>query len=255
MRLSFVTLMCLWLGVSPGMTAEPIRVLAEESKLFAKTGDGGASGFEYYLLRTFAEREGRELEIVWVAPFDEILERIENGQGDVAAAQITVTEERKKRFDFTDWYLPVRIVLVEGADRDTHSLAQLAGQTVATLKDSTFEKLLVNVPGLEFLYVDSSREMFAAIVAGRAVAAAADSVDAIGYLEEYPTLRIGIELTEAHYLAFALPRGSSLTRKLSDHIGFLKESGLYYQKLHHHLGARAAEIFHAGTGAQQPDDR
>ena len=82
---------------------------------------GEPDGLEHQILSYFAESLDRDLEVVWMEDFFELLPAVESGEIDIAAGTITVTPERDQLADFSRSYFPVRVVLVEpiGCDDDT----------------------------------------------------------------------------------------------------------------------------------------
>jgi membrane-bound lytic murein transglycosylase F len=104
-------------------TASPVmeRVAARDT-LIAITGynpvsyflyRGEPMGYEYELLQEFADHLDVELEIVVESDVDRMLEMLEQGEGDVIAYRLAVTEEREARADFTDFLHMTRQVLVQ----------------------------------------------------------------------------------------------------------------------------------------------
>ncbi len=70
---------------------------------FRGVQQGAVTGFEVELLEAAAAELG--LEVRWVdRPFDEVLEEVTSGEADVAAAAITVTEERSDDFTFVTFF-------------------------------------------------------------------------------------------------------------------------------------------------------
>jgi polar amino acid transport system substrate-binding protein len=227
----------------------PLKVLAYDTRpYFYRDGDT-TSGLEYEILEYYARAKGRALQVVWVTDFEQVLGRLARGEGDVAAATLTATPERQRQVDFSARYFPVRVMLVEPRDQHTASLADLAGATVATIKGTTYETAMKQVPRAKFVYGITEREMLELIAAGKARAAAADSALVLGPLRDFPQLHLGIALSPEQGLAFAVPKGSPLGEDLSRHIAQLKAGQIYYRLLEKHLGAEAAKL--AAAGRQQ----
>ena len=70
-------------------------------------------GFEYDLLERFCAHIGVELSIEVVEDMDEITGLLNENQGDVIAANYTVTNQRKKDVLFTKPVLQTKQVLVQ----------------------------------------------------------------------------------------------------------------------------------------------
>ena len=73
-------------------------------------------------------------------PFDQLLDKLASGQGDVAAAGLTITPQRRLRVDFTKPYLKgVDEVIVGRKDGESlTSLTDLSGHTVVARKGSSY---------------------------------------------------------------------------------------------------------------------
>lgn len=98
------------------------KEIKEEGVLRAITNYSGTSyflykgkpmGFEYELLERLADYLDVRLEIVLAENIDSIIPMLERGEGDIIAFGLTITEERKKRIDFTDYLYLTRQVLVQ----------------------------------------------------------------------------------------------------------------------------------------------
>ncbi len=71
-------------------------------------GREGLEGPEYELAAAFAAHMGVEPKFVVLDTVAEILEAISEGRGHVAAAGLTITEEREKSFEFGPPYKEIR---------------------------------------------------------------------------------------------------------------------------------------------------
>lgn len=74
---------------------------------------GCPMGFEYELLNEFTSYLGIELDIVVCKNMDSIFSYIKNGKADIAAANLTVTESRKRIVTFTEPILNTHQVLIQ----------------------------------------------------------------------------------------------------------------------------------------------
>lgn len=74
---------------------------------------GKTMGYEYELLTRYAEAHDLELRINVTSSLEEGFEKLNRGEGDILAYNLTVTQERKKRIAFTDYHNLVRQVLVQ----------------------------------------------------------------------------------------------------------------------------------------------
>lgn len=74
---------------------------------------GQPMGYEYELLKRLAKHLEVELEIILVEDLETFTEMLNSGKGDIIALELTITNKRKKLFDFTDHHSLTKQVLVQ----------------------------------------------------------------------------------------------------------------------------------------------
>ncbi len=70
-------------------------------------------GYEYELLKRFTEDHDLGLRISIVTNLEEAFEKLNKGEGDIMAYNLTITKQRKNRIKFTEHHNLVRLVLVQ----------------------------------------------------------------------------------------------------------------------------------------------
>ncbi len=247
MRVLFVGLLSL-LIITSSSGAASLRVLCYETYPFFYRENGQPVGFEYELLRLFAESRKADLDIKWVGVWEDILPMLERGEGDIVAATATITKEREEKFDFSRSYFPVRIVLVERRGQKTRNPRTLAGEKFATIKGTTYERSLATaIPDAQFIYAETERKLFELVSKGEAKALAVDSAVAIVLLPEFSNLQFGVSLSSEQDYGFVLPKGSLLKTPLDQHISRLKMSGIYFKLLERYFGSLAVEVIKSSS--------
>lgn len=89
-------------------------------------------GFDIDLVKAVAEAAGFTAEFQSVG-WDGIFAGLENGQYGAIVSSVTITDERKEKYDFSSPYVNAgQVLLVPVADSATTSLADLAGKSVGT---------------------------------------------------------------------------------------------------------------------------
>jgi len=88
-------------------------VLAENSSTSFFIYKGKKMGFEYEILKEFAEELGVTLEVKIVNNLDEINDILNRGEGDIVACNYTVTRERRAEINFSTPFLQTNQVLVQ----------------------------------------------------------------------------------------------------------------------------------------------
>lgn len=113
---------------------------------------GEENGFEYEFLRRYEKhlnkgisRRKRQIKMVFIpVPFEQLIPALLEGRGDIAAAGLTITEERKKRVRFSTPYLPSvdEIVVSHKGAKPIGSLNDLSGRKVFVLHSSSYAQHL-----------------------------------------------------------------------------------------------------------------
>lgn len=108
---------------------------------------GAARGFEFELLEQYREfvntdvsKDELAIQIVYIpVPFGRLLDALRNGEGDIAAAGLTITQEREHIVDFTDPYLPdvAEVIVTAGHVDGLEGLEDLSGREVYVRPESS----------------------------------------------------------------------------------------------------------------------
>ncbi|MFC2125818.1 transglycosylase SLT domain-containing protein [Bacteroidota bacterium] len=119
---------------------------------------GEPMGFEYELADRFAKFLGVDLEVEIVKDFEEILIKLNNGDGDIICHNLTITRDRKKFVNFSNYQYLVRQVLVQRKPEGWENLkahelenslirnqVDLIGRKVHVRKNSSFAARLRNL--------------------------------------------------------------------------------------------------------------
>jgi len=87
-------------------------------------------GFDIDLLNAIGEAEGFTPKFETVS-WDGIFAALENGSFDMIASSVSITDERKQKYDFSDPYVTVgQVLVVPVADAKTTKMADLAGKEI-----------------------------------------------------------------------------------------------------------------------------
>jgi len=134
-------------------TEGKLRALIHYSSTSYFIYKGVPQGFEYELLSIYADHIGTSLEVVPIKSLDSVFIELNKGTADIAAANLTVTNERKEYVDFTQPVLITKQVLVQRKpanwkklkkkqveDSLIRSVHELAGKTIIVREHSSFFK-------------------------------------------------------------------------------------------------------------------
>jgi len=83
---------------------------------------GRPMGYEYELLERFAKYLDVSLEVIVVKNVDELFEKLNNGEGDILAHGLTITNTRKEEVSFTDYLYLTKQVLVQKKPDDWRTI-------------------------------------------------------------------------------------------------------------------------------------
>lgn len=135
-----------------------IVVMTKNSSTSYYIYKGQPMGFEYDVLKAYANSQGLELEIRVVDDMSRMYEMLDSGEGDLIAANFTVTRERTERVSFTDPIFYTRQVLIQNRPKGWQNLSQdeldehllteifeLAGKKVHVNPNTSFYTRLYNL--------------------------------------------------------------------------------------------------------------
>ena len=140
-----------------------LRLITRNNALTYFIHRGRQVGFEYELIKEFADRYDLRLDIVIPESHADLLAYLNEGKGDVVAAAMTITEERRAQAAFTLPYNEVGELVVVRAEEDSiASLQDLAGRTVHVRQSSSFYTTLMaladSIEGLQIASLPDSIE-------------------------------------------------------------------------------------------------
>ena len=140
-----------------------LRMITRNNALTYFIHRGRQVGFEYELIKEFADRHNLRLDIVIPESHADLLAYLNEGKGDVVAAAMTITAERRAQAAFTLPYNEVDELVVVRADEDSiASLEDLAGHTIHVRPSSSFYTTLTaladSIEGLQIASLPDSIE-------------------------------------------------------------------------------------------------
>ncbi len=124
---------------------------------------GELLGFEYELVRHFAESLGLKLEVVVVPAYDDLIPWLREGRGDLIAAFMTISrarEEKGIRFS-RPYHYAEEIVVARADDSDLKTPKDLSGRTVVVRPGSSYRMSLENLrkQGIDVTIADAPPAM------------------------------------------------------------------------------------------------
>jgi len=227
-----------------------LRVITTYSSTSYFLYRGQSMGYEYDLLKRFAKHLGVELDIRVSNDVEVMFDKLENGEVDLIAHGLTVTSERKKRVNFSEYLYLTHQVLVQTKPENwrsmkwsalqaalIHDAIDLIGDTVSVRANSSYIQRLANLSE-EIggpIYIDTlpgniSTDRIIEMVAGREIkyTVADDNIASIN-ASYYPDLDVSVPVSFSQKMAWAVrPESPSLEKELNDWIAMMKQGAEYY---------------------------
>ncbi len=144
-------------------------------------------GYDIDLMKAVAKEAGFEVEFKNVA-WDGIFAGLAAGEYDAVISSVTITDERKQEYDFSEPYINAGQIVVTGADSAITGPDTLTGHTVGAQLSTTGAFALQKMEGVTLKEYDEIGLAFEDLVAGRIDALVCDTPVAADYAlqrEEY----------------------------------------------------------------------
>lgn len=181
-------------------------------------------GIDVEICRAVAEKLGKGFQCETV-DFDSVIPAVISGKADLAAAGITVTEDRKKNVDFSIPYVKTGIVVISSKSNPFTDVEQLKGRKIGVQSGTTSENYVVNDLKQEPERLRSSAEAVAGLKAGRCDFVIADIDPAKNCVKGEADLQLSDFIASEEY-AIAIRKGRpELLAAINATIAELKANG------------------------------
>jgi len=159
-------------------------------------------GVDIDLLAAIAKDQGFEYDLKPLG-FSAAVAALESGQADGVIAGMSITNERKQKYDFSAPYYDSGVVMaIRATDNAITSYADLKGKRVAAktgTEGATFAESIKDRYGFIMAYFDESPFMYEEVKSGNSVAC----------FEDYPVMGYGISQGNGLKMVTDMERGSS----------------------------------------------
>ncbi len=232
-----------------------LRVVTRNAATTYFQGRYGPTGLEYDLMSRFADHLGVKLKISVQDNLNEIIDRVESGSAQIAAAGLTITEQRRQELDFSVPYQTITEQLVYNASHHRPTgPADLIGSDIEVMANSShveqLKRLKDNFTELEWHEnnEEGSAELLGKVANGEIDFTIADSNEVTLNRRYHPELRIGFDISGPQQLAWAFPKGedSSLRDEANNFLNTLEVNGELDQIIKRHY-AFARSYDYIGT--------
>ncbi len=222
-----------------------LRVVTRISPVTYYRGPDGPVGLEYDLVSGFARYLGVELELVPLDRFADLIPSVASGRAHLAAAGLTVTEERAQQVDFGPPYQYVRqsVVYKRGRARPRKP-DDLLGRRVEVGVGTSYVDRLAQLQHLEprLVFTENPEadvaELLLAVASEQIDYTVADSNLIDVYRNLAPEIRKGFDLASEDALAWALPKrhDPSLREAVKAYFEEIGQSGQLAQLIDRYYG-------------------
>ncbi len=156
--------------------------------------DGTLTGFDIEVAEAIADKLGVKAEFTEAA-WDSLLAAVDGGRIDTVINAVSITEERKEKYDFTKPYVALfRNIIVKGDNTTISGPEDLNGTKVAENITTEYAEQLEEL-GATIVPIDTLQQAFDLVTSGRADFTITEDIQFYPYLEEHPDADLKIAFT------------------------------------------------------------
>ncbi|MGU3308699.1 membrane-bound lytic murein transglycosylase MltF [Pseudomonas sp. M5A4_2d] len=212
-----------------------LRVITRNSPATYFQDRNGETGFEYELVKRFADDLGVKLEIETADNLDDLFGQLGKPKGPVlAAAGLVSSEQRAQQVRFSHPYLEVtpQIIYRNGQSRPT-TPADLVGKKIMVLKGSTHAEQLAELkkqnPAIEYEESDAVEvvDLLRMVDEGQIDLTLVDSNEVAMNQVYFPNVRVAFDLGNASNQSWAVAAGddNSLLNEINSYLDKVEKNG------------------------------
>ncbi len=205
-----------------------------------------ASGFDYSLVKRFAQQHGMTLRIKVAFSLPELFDMLEQGEAHIAAAGLSKSLERDTRFHASLPYLHQKpLVVYKSGSLRPQNLEEMTGRDLIVVAGSahieSLKALQSQMPDLSWreIHAADSLELMQLVTDGKAELAIVDSIEFSIQQRLFPRIVAALELGESAPVVWYLPRtpaGAETQLLVDDFIEAAHASGEIAQLERLHFG-------------------
>jgi len=192
---------------------------------FEYISSGILTGFDVELAELIAEKLGKKAEFKDIQ-FSSILPAVQSGIVDAAISTLTITEQRKKNFDFSIPYYFESLAIVYDQDTPLTSKNDLMEKTIACQLGSTMEIWLKdNAQKATIITLDTNLFAIEALKAGRVDGVLIDTAQAKVFTNKNSSLAYKVIANADTGYGIAMKKDSPLVAMINEAIQNLQDTG------------------------------
>ncbi|WP_438350473.1 amino acid ABC transporter substrate-binding protein [Paenibacillus sp. FA6] len=201
--------------------------------------NGKLTGFDVEIAMAIAKRMDVQPEFI-EAQWDGLFAGMDANRFDVIFNEVSITDERKVKYDFSDPYIVSKAVLVVGSDNeDIKSFADLKGKKSGQSLTSNLSGI-ARENGAEIVATDGFNQSIDLLTSGRIDATINDGLSYLDLKKQKPDVKIKkVDEIEngSHSAAVFLKGNDELIKAVNKALAEMKSDGTYLQISDKYFGA------------------
>lgn len=198
-----------------------------------KDENGNFLGYDIELGQRLAEQMGVEIEFRDIA-WDNIFTALENKEIDMIISSVTITDERREKYNFSDQYINAgQVIVTRKTDDQIKTTADLQGKKIAVQKGTTNEQQALEFTTSDMVVTfDDFIGATEALITGDVDAIFSDLTGAKGIISQNQELKIASEPFTSDYYGIVLRKDQpELLANVNSALSSLRQQGfLVYLK-------------------------
>ncbi len=187
-------------------------------------------GYDIDLMTAIAEKAGFEVEFRNVA-WDGIFAGLAAGEYDAVISSVTITDERRENYDFSEPYINAGQIVVVRVESDITGPTDLEGYVVGAQISTTGAFAIQDMEGVELREYDEVGLAFEDLVAGRIDAVVCDTPVAADFAlqrDEYKAALkiVGEAFTDEYYGILVQKGNTELLNKINEGLAAVQAEGI-----------------------------
>lgn len=220
------------------VTQQKVPVVAQQKKIIIGTDatfqpmeytnkEGGLIGYDIDLGYRISNELGSQAEFRNI-PWDNLFKALEDKKIDMIISGVTITDERKQKYSFSDQYLNVgQVVITQQSNNTINSASTLQGKKIGVQQGTTIEKealkftsenLVIRFPD----FVQATK----ALVDGKVDAILSDLPAAKGIITANPTLKIASDPLTNEYYGIVFRKDDPAVKRVNEILTSLRIKGI-----------------------------
>lgn len=189
--------------------------------------EGAFMGYDIDLGNRIGEKWGTTVSFKNI-PWDDLFKALDDKKIDMIMSSVTITDERKQKYDFSDPYLNAgQVILTQKTDSTITSSKDLQGKRIAVQEGTTNETEAAKLTSKDLVikypdFVQATK----ALVDGNADAILSDLPGAKGIITQNPTLKITSDPLTNDYYGIVFRKSDPNVKKINQILSTFRTQGV-----------------------------